>query len=158
MANCLRWYLTCPLSSSSLGIAERRTAHRGNLYSAHSVLIGASGMVYWMAGFWITLYGFVERSHSVPIRLLRVSGVALILPVPQEFQMHVSYLAHAAGFVLGIVAGIVFFGLKREEIRKADEWDLVEPLKWPHDWLDEPGLRTDLPTDFHSEITCTIPR
>ena len=122
------------------------------LYPAHSVIIGASGMVYWMAGFWITLYGFVERSHSVPIRFLRMIGVALILLVPQEFQMHVSYLAHAVGFVLGIIGGIVYFGVKREEIRKADEWDLVEPLKWPDDWRDEPGLRTDLRSEFHSEV------
>jgi rhomboid protease GluP len=101
------------------------------LYPEHSVLIGASGVVYWMAGFWITLYGFVERSHSVAIRLLRMMGVALILLVPQEFQIHVSYLAHAVGFALGVFAGSVYFVLSRKEIRKADEWEILDAFGDP---------------------------
>jgi len=102
-------------------------------YPAHSVLVGASGVVYWMAGFWISLYIFVERTHSVGMRILRSIGVVLVLLVPQEFQIHVSYLAHTVGFFLGILSGSVYFGFAREKIRKQEELEL------PPSWLELEG-------------------
>ena len=41
-------------------------------YPSEVSLIGASGLVYWMAGFWLSMYLVVERSVSPGKRVLRV--------------------------------------------------------------------------------------
>jgi rhomboid protease GluP len=103
-------------------------------YPEQSVLIGASGVVYFMAGLWATLFFFIERRGRALKRLGVTICVMMMLFFPTEYEPHVSYLAHAWGFVLGIASGILYFYSNRARLREAEVWKLPEPdedPQWP---------------------------
>ena len=76
-------------------------------YPEHVFLVGASGMVYGMVGFWLVL--FLKYSKD-PLnhRLMRATAFILIILMPTTFRQEVSYSAHAIGFVLGVCFAIPF--------------------------------------------------
>src|SRR3954469_6156010 len=53
-------------------------------YPSGVMLLGASGLVYWMAGFWLTMYLLVERSVAPGQRTLRAVCLSLIVLVPSS--------------------------------------------------------------------------
>ena len=63
---------TVPLSAIALAVTLE--GYPGNIR-----VVGASGMLYLLAGAWLTLYVLVERRLSVPKRLLRVIGFFLVV-------------------------------------------------------------------------------
>ena len=83
-------------------------------------LVGASGLVYLMAGFWLTMYVLVERRLALKKRLLRSVGVGLIVLMPAVLQPSVSYRTHAIGFFTGVTAGIICFWAGKRRIRAAE--------------------------------------
>jgi len=89
-------------------------------YSASTHLVGSSGLVYLMAGFWFMMYILVERRHTVKRRLLHAVGVALIVFLPTSLQERVSYRTHSIGFGLGIVLAVACFQRKKERIRSEE--------------------------------------
>jgi membrane associated rhomboid family serine protease len=70
-------------------------------------LYGASGMVYGMGALWLALYLRFDAARALPTRLMRASGFALLMFFPQQYERGVSYLAHASGFVIGAIGGIL---------------------------------------------------
>ena len=94
-------------------------------YPAATRLVGASGVVYLMAGFWLTMYLLIERRHRPLKRFTRAFGFALIVLVPTVWDPSVSYRTHAIGFGMGVLFGLVFFLKRRESLRRAEqvEWD-----------------------------------
>lgn len=92
-------------------------------YPAHIRLLGASGVVYLMAGFWLTLYLFIERRFSPGKRLFRAMGFGLIVLVPTVWDPSVSYRSHAIGFTLGVIFGVAYFLKTRERLRNAERVD-----------------------------------
>lgn len=80
-------------------------------------LLGASGLVYVLGGFWLALYFFIQRQYSLPSRLLRVSGIALMVFFPTSFVASTSYRTHAIGFAAGVALGVIYFFRKRKQIR-----------------------------------------
>jgi len=115
----------------ALGVAMSALANYLSLltYPAGVSLVGASGLVYWMAGFWLSIYLAVERALSPGRRVMRAVGIALVILLPTSFDEHVGYRVHAIGFGLGIVAAFVYFRLNRQAIRAAEvvEMELEEP-------------------------------
>jgi rhomboid protease GluP len=105
-------------------------------YPSGDRLLGASGMVYWMAAFWLASYFLIERKLSWGRRLVNCAGFTLILLVPETFEPAVSYRAHAVGFVLGLLFGVAHFLFRRREFRAAEVW--VE---------DPPELEAEFPDD-----------
>ncbi len=89
-------------------------------YPPEATLVGASGVVYCMAGFWLTLYVLIERRYSIGKRLMRSTGFFLIVLVPSAFDPSVSYRAHAIGFALGLVSGVLYFTKNRYRIRQEE--------------------------------------
>ena len=87
-------------------------------YPPEVELLGASGLVYVLGGFWLTLYFFIQRQYSVPSRLLRVTGIALMVFFPTTFIASTSYRTHAIGFVVGVAVGAFYFLRKRNTIRR----------------------------------------
>ena len=55
-------------------------------YPAQTWLVGASGVVYWMAGFWLALYLMLERRVSIGKRVVRAFGFGVIVLVPTAFR------------------------------------------------------------------------
>lgn len=76
-------------------------------YSDGVVLIGASGMVYAMAGMWLCYYFFCTPHLAVKKRLFRILGFSLIVLLPTQIQVQVSYRAHAIGFGLGVAIAVI---------------------------------------------------
>ena len=95
-------------------------------YPPRVSLVGASGLVYWMAGFWLSMYLLVERSLSLGKRVTRVVGIALVVLLPTTLQENVSYRAHAIGFGLGITSAFVYFRRNRQSIRAAEVLDVED--------------------------------
>lgn len=74
-------------------------------YPADVRLIGASGMVYFMAALWLLLFLRHADYLSWPHRLMRAIAFSLVVLVPTQFEPQVSYRTHAIGFALGLLFG-----------------------------------------------------
>lgn len=72
-----------------------------------TLLIGASGMVYAMVSLWLVYYIQFEVRFRRSVRIARAIGFSLIVMFPSVYVENVSYLAHAVGFLLGLVFGLV---------------------------------------------------
>ena len=66
-------------------------------------LVGASGMVYGLGALWLGLFILHGNRYTFKDRIIRSIGVMLILLFPTQFMPEVSYLAHAIGFLVGLV-------------------------------------------------------
>lgn len=75
-------------------------------YADSTRLLGASGMIYGMVALWLVLYIHRDTDHSLMMRLFRATGFALIMLFPETYNPSTSYLAHASGFVIGIITGL----------------------------------------------------
>lgn len=102
-------------------------------YPAEVSLVGASGLVYWMAGFWLSMYLLVDRSLGLGKRVMRAVVIALLVLFPTTIQENVSYRTHAIGFGLGAVSAFVYFRRNRESIRAAEVVEMEEPFDNPED-------------------------
>jgi rhomboid protease GluP len=121
-----------------LGVVMTGLAHYLSLLSySHAVgLVGASGLVYWMTGFWLSMYLLVNRNLGLGTRVMRVVVVAMVVLLPTTFQENVSYRTHAIGFGLGVGSAFAYFLMYRESIRTAEvveveEEDLYDDSKKP---------------------------
>lgn len=72
-------------------------------------LVGISGYVYLLAGFWFVNYMLIDRRRKFVARLVRVVGVSLVILFPSTFEERVSYLAHWYGFWVGVAMGAAYF-------------------------------------------------
>lgn len=99
-------------------------------YDPQMRLIGASGMVSWMGGAWLTLYMLLNRKLSVRQRVIRAFGVSLVLFAPSEtFDPHISYRTHMIGFALGVGWAALYFRGHRAEFRAAEVSETItEPM------------------------------
>lgn len=86
-------------------------------YAPQIQLLGASGLVYILGGFWLTLYLLVQRQYKFINRLMRVLGIAVIIFMPSTFVPSTSYRTHAIGFAAGVLMGIFYFYKNKKEIR-----------------------------------------
>lgn len=93
-------------------------------FERNITLVGASGVVYYLWGYWLILFLLIERQISWPRRLVKVVGLFLILLVPTTYAPSTSYLAHYTGFVLGILSGGVAYPILRQKIIRHEKWRL----------------------------------
>jgi rhomboid protease GluP len=96
-------------------------------YAPGTQLVGSSGLVYLMAGFWLTMYVLVESRYSLKRRLLHAVGVGWIVFLPGSLQQGISYRTHAIGFGLGIVLALVYFQFRKDEIWSAEVFETEVP-------------------------------
>jgi membrane associated rhomboid family serine protease len=89
-------------------------------YPAQTWLVGASGVVYLMAGFWLALYLMLERRVSISKRLVRAIGFGVIVLVPTAFEAAVSYRTHLIGFLVGIGFAVAYFAKHKKRLRAAE--------------------------------------
>ena len=93
-------------------------------YEPATRLVGASGVVYWMGGFWISLYLLVERRLPLGKRTLRAVGFSILVFLPTVFEPEVSYRTHAIGFGLGIAFGLAYFTARKGSLRAAERMEM----------------------------------
>lgn len=89
-------------------------------------LVGASGIIYVMASFWLILYVLVQRTRSLPKRVMHVIGIGVLVLVPTNLSPAVSYRTHAIGFVIGAICAAGYFQIKKTQIRSMESIE-IEP-------------------------------
>lgn len=94
-------------------------------YPEHVRLLGASGWVYLLGGFWLTLYFFIQRQYPWSRRLLRAMGIGLMIFFPTSFEPTTSYRTHFIGFVVGILMASLYFFKNRNQIQKHETFKMV---------------------------------
>jgi rhomboid protease GluP len=103
--------LVFPVLSFIIGVATTLLAIA--LYEPHIRLIGASGMIYGMAALWLIFYVRYDTDHHLSMRIFRAVGFVMVMLLPTTLLPSVSYLAHALGFGIGFIAGLLLLPLVR---------------------------------------------
>ena len=96
-------------------------------YDSQIELVGASGVVYFMAAFWLAQYVAIETRLTLARRLINAMAFTLVLLMPERFEPHVSYSAHAWGYALGAILGGMHALVRRGEYRAAERVRVPEP-------------------------------
>jgi rhomboid protease GluP len=106
-------------------------------YPRNSSLVGASGVVYLMAGLWLGLFMLIERRQSLSFRIAAAAGFVLVLLMPETFDPKTSYLAHGIGFGAGLVAAPVLYAFQRPQLLAAEvrREPVVLPPEQEHEHL-----------------------
>ncbi len=97
------------------------------IYPPDIHLVGISGVIYFMAGFWLILYIFIERRFTLTRRIINSTAIGLIFLFPEVLQTRVSYLAHGLGLSFGLMFGLVYFYFQKNSIRSHERWIEVPP-------------------------------
>jgi rhomboid protease GluP len=105
----------------------------------HVSLIGASGVVYWMGGAWMTLAYLIDRREKKGRRLLRSIGISMILFLPENYKSDISYSSHFIGFGLGMVSAIAMYSVHRKQYLQAEVIEYVVDEDVDFDWSGEEG-------------------
>ena len=103
-------------------------------YPPQVTLVGISGVVFILAGFWLASFFLIERRHSVAQRLLRCFGFSLIMLIPATVEPTISYRTHLIGALVGILFGMAHFywridWIRAHEVYVRDDYssDFMEP-------------------------------
>lgn len=97
-------------------------------------LIGASGIVFWMGGFWLALSFFIDRRRSLLHRGLKFLGISLVLFFPSEaFDPNISYAAHFVGFALGLLSGSCAYLIFRKIFSAKEQIEIIDENLDQHD-------------------------
>ncbi len=118
-------------------------------YPREVYLVGISGVIYFMASFWMTSYVMIERKMKFRKRLIIATGISLALLCPDLMHLDpkVSYLAHAMGFLVGIPSALIYFWWNKARIQNEEVWIERQPVK--HDWEEALEL---LPPDYFETL------
>jgi rhomboid protease GluP len=100
------------------------------LYDKNITLVGASGVVYYLWGFWLVLYIGIERQLSLIRRLLRVGAIFFILLVPTSYSPQTSYTAHFIGLGVGLIVGLFYFFLNKNKLRESENYTYKEIVEF----------------------------
>lgn len=98
-------FLLFPVISLAIGTAANAVTLR--FYEDAVRLMGASGMIYGMVSLWLVLYIYYDTDRTMKMRIFRTIGFTLIVLFPETYSATTSYMAHAAGFILGIISAIL---------------------------------------------------
>ena len=107
-----------------LGVGAVVTLISVMTYPPQTYLLGASGVIYLMAAFWLTMYICLERRYSIGKRILRATGFLLVVLIPTSFSTEISYRTHAIGFGVGVIAAVFYFLLNKDRFRREEEMEI----------------------------------
>ncbi len=95
-------------------------------YTDQIILLGASGGVFVVLGFWLANFNLIARNVSFRGRFLRSSAVALMSLIPASFEQEVSYRTHWIGFAIGNLIGLLYFYANKQRIRSFEVFPVEE--------------------------------
>lgn len=115
-------------------------------YQTNTTLVGASGIVYYLWGFWLTLYFFIQTHQTVLGRILRIGAVFFILLIPTQYSPSTSYLAHYFGFLIGLGVGCLYYLLKRKKLHSFEIWKfkVIQDDDLDFDWKESTSIKPSL--------------
>jgi rhomboid protease GluP len=94
-------------------------------YPARASLVGASGVVHYLWGFWLVLYIFIQKHIPLGRRFMKATAVGIFILVPTEFKPQVSYYAHGVGLALGVLCGFIYYLVNYKKISSFEVWEEV---------------------------------
>ena len=95
-------------------------------YPPEVTLVGVSGVLYFMASFWLTLYVLIEKRQTLTVRLVHAVAVSLIFLFPEAFSPQTSYLCHAFGFLLGTPLALIYYAFNRKKFLASEVWEEIK--------------------------------
>lgn len=118
-------------------------------YPKEVTLVGISGVIYFMASFWMTSYVMIERKMKFGRRLIIATGISLALFCPDLMHLEekVSYLSHGLGFILGIPSALLWFWWNKEMVRSEEVWKEKAPVNF--NWEEEMEF---LPPEYFEKL------
>lgn len=118
-------------------------------YPKEVTLVGISGVIYFMASYWMTSYVMIERNRKLRDRIVIAIGISLALFCPDLMHLEekVSYLSHSLGFAIGIPSALLWFWWNKAEVRNQEVW--VERAPVVVEWEEALEL---LPPDYFQEL------
>ncbi len=123
-------FLVFPVLSLVFGGVINLVAFK--VYDPQVYLVGISGVIYFMASFWMVMFITLERQKKLGQRIMIALAVSLILLWPETISVKVSYLAHALGVVFGIPAALIYFQFQKQILRSHEVWqakvEIVDPV------------------------------
>lgn len=117
--NYFSWFIF-PFVSIAVGALINFLTIR--LYPPEVTLVGISGVIFFMASFWMTSYVLIHRSESLIKRLIVVTGLSLIFFFPEVYNHQTSYLAHGFGFLIGLPLAFIYFQLNKKKFQALETW------------------------------------
>ena len=112
-------------------------------FKTNITLVGISGVVYFLWGFWLVLYLFIQRNQTLTRRILKITGVGVIILFPTSLTANVSYMAHFVGLVLGVIFAALYFILHRKYIYSFEESEYVVIRDFEQEIKDSAQLQND---------------
>jgi rhomboid protease GluP len=100
-----------------------------SFYEPQIYLVGISGVIYFMAAFWMIHYIGIERKISLTRRFINCVALVLILLFPHAFEAKVSYLAHGVGFGSGALLAIPYFLFHRKKYLASEVWEIIPEVE-----------------------------
>tara|TARA_Y100000768_G_C23988101_1_gene690255 strand:+ start:3263 stop:3958 length:696 start_codon:yes stop_codon:yes gene_type:complete len=91
-------------------------------YTEGTSLIGASGVLYYLWGFWLVNYFMIQKQFSIMARVLRIGSIFLVLLVPTSLDPQTSYRAHYIGLIVGMVWGGMNYLWNAHKYRKFEKY------------------------------------
>jgi len=82
-------------------------------------------VVFFMWGYWLSLYLMIEKRETWVRRIMKASMIYIVLLIPSEFNPQVSYLAHGVGNLMGLLFGFITYALNRKKFRSYDKWEII---------------------------------
>jgi len=95
-------------------------------YDQEIGIVGISGVLYYLWGFWFALFIKIQTHISLTRRLMKVLIVGSFLLIPEVFEAQVSHLAHLLGFVLGILLGIIHYHFISKKVLSFEKWEYIK--------------------------------
>jgi rhomboid protease GluP len=84
------------------------------LKSTSLSIVGISGVIYTLWGFWLIQYLLIDLRTSLVRRLVNIIGIFLILLIPTSYNPQTSYLAHYIGFVFGVLYSSLYYKIHKQ--------------------------------------------
>jgi rhomboid protease GluP len=92
-------------------------------FNQNTTLVGISGVIYYMWGFWFVLYLLIDETISFTRRLVKVLAIFFILLVPTSYSPTTSYLAHYIGFAVGVLTGLLVYPFFKSKLSMYKKWE-----------------------------------
>ncbi|MBT4790268.1 MAG: rhomboid family intramembrane serine protease [Halobacteriovoraceae bacterium] len=86
--------------------------------SLNITIVGISGVIYFLWGFWLILYLFIEQRITFFRRLINIIALFLILLIPTSYAPQTSYTAHYFGFFVGVVFAFIYYPFNSKKFKK----------------------------------------
>jgi rhomboid protease GluP len=100
-------------------------------------LVGMSGVVHWLGALWVTLYILIDRRYSWRTRFGSSLFLCLMLFLPESYRPEVSYVAHAVGFISGVMTGLLIYLVKQRTFQSHERWEFTYEPPVEFDWMEK---------------------